>query len=120
MESAQSNKDVPDTENVDKVLNTVTQSLSVFDFPTRPPPGTGPSFYNWREVYPELGIFLESTNFADVVAEAKSVPKWTPWPGVCDDYCSNAALAFDLHSLSSMQYTLPITSLTIALTTQIL
>ena len=44
------------------------------------PSGSGPSFYNWIDIFPELGIFLEENNFADVVEEAKSVPQWTPWP----------------------------------------
>jgi hypothetical protein len=65
MEKTQSNDDA----KVDKELESATNSLSVFDFPTaHHPPGSGPSFYNYLDVYPELGIFLEKDNFADVVA----------------------------------------------------
>lgn len=66
--------------NIDAELSERAQTLSVFDFPTTHPAGSGPSFYNWIDIFPELGVFLEKENFDAVVAEAMSVPRWTPWP----------------------------------------
>jgi len=72
----------PESNTSDKDVNIIHSDSPpvVFSFHNRPPAGSGPSFYNWEDVYPELSIFLESDNFAAVVAEAKSIPRWTPWP----------------------------------------
>lgn len=72
--------DVIKDDTLNSELASVNASISVFSFPTNSPPGSGPAFYNYLDIFPELGIFLEKNNFADVVAEAKSVPRWTPWP----------------------------------------
>ena len=60
-------------------LQSSSTSSSVFHF-SNLPPGSGPSFYNWENVFPELGMFLEPATFRTIVEEAKSVSCWTPWP----------------------------------------
>ena len=34
-------------------------------------PGSGPPFFDWREIYPELQILKD--NFQDIVTEARSI-----------------------------------------------
>jgi hypothetical protein len=68
-------------KSIEKNLNFLSDTSTSTEPPLGTgPPGSGPSFYNWEEIYPELSIFLEKENFEAIVSEAKSIPLWTPWP----------------------------------------